>query len=301
MKVSTLKSLIVTLVIAIMSTHTFAQTLVNTRIEVKGSRYSDVVWVFAISSCTRGFDNGWDGSKMFGGTATPEIFAWEASGCYQIDAVPDFNNTYIGFKAGEDSVYTMTFNHEYVNTLYSKLYLIDSVANKTVDIFTTGTQYTFTARQSDAFVKRFKIVSTPITATDPVVTDPVVTDPVVTDPVVTDPVVTDPVVTDPVVTDPVVTPPNDSVVSPVDNGKDKKEKKQKKIKVYNAGNTIVVENQGKAKGKLKLYNATTGKKLKDADFNAAGTTRISTDLKRGSYVVNAVASTDDVTTTIVIQ
>ncbi|MFT3752640.1 MAG: hypothetical protein QM800_07100 [Paludibacter sp.] len=288
MKTSTLKSLIVTLMITLLSAQAFSQAYVNTRIELKGSRYSDVVWVFAISSCTRGFDNGWDGSKMFGGYGTPEIFAWENDRYYQIDAVPDFNNTYIGFKSGEDSVYTMTFNHEYVNTLYTNLYLIDSVANKTVDIYATGTQYTFTTPKNSDYVKRFKIVtSLPTVPTTPTIPT------VPTDTVIAP---TDPVV----VPGDTVVAPTDPVVSPVETSKDKKDK-VKKVKVYNSGKTIIIENKAKAKGKVKVYNATTGKKLQDADFNADGTTRISTDLKRGSYVVNAVASTgDDTTTTIVI-
>jgi hypothetical protein len=288
MKTTTLKTLMLALTLVFSIMQAQAQSLTSVRIDVQGSRYSDQMWVFSVPICTRSFDNGWDAYKMYGVSVAPQVFAIEPDGSYQIDAVPTLNNTYIGFWAGEDTTYTFSFNNENLSLRYQQLYLIDSVANKTIDIFATGTKYTFTAMHTSQPVKRFKIVTS--LPTPPVVVDPVV--PV--DPVV----VPNDSVAAPV--DPVI--PNDSVVSPVDNSKNKKDKKEKKIKVYNSGNTIVVENQGKAKGKLKLYNAITGKKLKDADFNASGTTRISTGLKRGSYVVNAVASTeDDVTTTIVIQ
>jgi hypothetical protein len=272
MKNSTLKSLVVTVAITLLSLPAFAQIMVSTRIDVAGSRYTDQMWVFSVSTCTRNFDNGWDAYKMFGSSVTPQIFAQETGGDFQIDAVPDFNNTYIGFKAGEDTVYTLTFNHDYVDVLYQKLYLIDSVANKVVDIFATGTQYTFTVQPTAAPVKRFKIVTS--LPTPPVVAPTV------------------PVVAP---TDPIVVP-SDPVASPVDT-----KGKPKKIKVYNVDNTIVVENSGKQRGKLKLYNAVTGKMVKNIDFNDATTSRITTDLKSGSYVINAVTSTDDVTATIVIR
>ncbi|HEY6914356.1 MAG TPA: hypothetical protein VI413_06750 [Paludibacter sp.] len=277
MKTSTLKSLIVTLAIILSSSQAFAQNMVDTRIDVKGSRYTDQMWVFAVSTCTRDFDNGWDAYKMFGSVVTPQLFAWEANGNFQIDAVPDFNNTYLGFRAGEDSVYTFTFNHEYVDQMYTQLYLIDSVANKTVNIFASGTQYTFTVQKTDMPVKRFKIVTS--LPTPPVVVAP-----------------TDPVV---VVTPDTVVAPTEPVVTPVDN-KGKKDK-VKKIKVYNVDKTLVVDNTGKEKGMLKLYNAVTGKLVKTVSFNATAVTRIPTELKSGSYVVYANTSTEDVTTTVVIR
>jgi len=281
MKASTLKSLILALTVTFSIMHSQAQSLTDIRITVQGSRYSDQMWVFSVPTCTRDFDNGWDGYKMFGtNPLLPQLFAVEASGNYQIDVVPDFNNTYIAFKAGEDTTYTLTFTNENLSLLYTQLYMIDSVANKTIDIFSTGTKYTFNVQPTASAAKRFKIVtSIPTPPVDPVV------------------IPADTVVA-PVDT---IVAPTDPVVSPVENKKEKKEKKEKKIKIYNSGNTIVVENQGKANGKLKLYNATTGKQIKTRDFIAKGTTKITTDLKPGSYVVKAVASTDDVTTTIVIQ
>ena len=330
MKTSTLKSVIIVFTLMLLSIQANAQNLVGTRIDVQGSRYADQMWVFAVSGCTREFDNGWDGYKMFGtSTLIPQIFAVEPTANFQIDAVPTLNDTYISFKAGEDTVYTLTFTNQLVETLYSELYLIDSVANKKISFITTGTKYTFSVKPTDTAVKRFKIVTVGLTAavtpttpvvtnpvvTDPVVTDPVVTDPVVTDPVVTDPVVTDPVVTDPVVTDPVVTSPivtNPVVTSPIvttpvvstteKNGKNEKnEKNGKNINIKCSKKDLVITNVHKQRGSVKAYNAKTGKLMKTFNFNANGSTTISTGLPTGTYVINANSESEIVNETVIIN
>ena len=169
MKTVTFKSLFVTFYPILMSFNVSAQDLTGTRIDVRGVHYSDKMWIFTVNSCTYNFDNGFDGTKMFGSPITPQLFAMETDGNYQIDAIPDINNTYLGFWAGIDTVYTMTFTHQNLSVHYQQLYLIDSVANKTVDIYQTGTTYTFKAFTTPDPVRRFKIVtSNPaiITSTD---------------------------------------------------------------------------------------------------------------------------------------
>ena len=299
MKTSTLKSVLIAFTLMLLSIQANAQNLVGTRIDVQGSRYADQMWVFAVSGCTRDFDNGWDAYKMFGtSTLIPQIFAVEPTANFQIDAVPTLNDTYISFKAGEDTVYTLTFTNQLVETLYSELYLVDSVANKKVSIFTTGTKYTFNVQPTNVPVKRFKIVAVGLSAvatpTTPIVTDPVVTDPVVTDPVVVDPVVTDPVVTDPVVTNPVVT-------NPVTTPTDKKDKNEKNIKIKNSKKDLVITNGHKQKGCVKVYNAKTGKMVKTYNFNSNGSTTIRTDLPCGTYVINANSETEIVNETVILN
>jgi len=315
MKTSTLKSVIIVFTLMLLSIQANAQNLVGTRIDVQGSRYGDQMWVFAVSSCTTGFDNGWDGYKMFGtSTLIPQIFAAEPTANFQIDAVPTLNDTYISFKAGEDTVYTLTFTNQLVETLYSELYLIDSVANKKISFMTTGTKYTFSVQPTDAPVKRFKIVAVGLTAavtpttpvvTNPVVTDPVVTNPVVTDPVVTNPVVTDPVVTNPVVTSPVVTSPvvTSPIVTPTDkNVKNEKDVKNgKNISIKTSKKDLVITNGHKQKGSVKAYNAKTGKLMKTFNFNANGSTTISTGLPTGTYVINANSESEIVNETVIIN
>ena len=304
MKTSTFKSLLVVLGSFLVMQQSVA--VINTYIVVKGAQSFDQMWLVSIPTCTSGFDNGWDGYKMIASSASVQLYAAEAAGNFQIDAIPEFNNTYLAFKPGADTEYTLTFTNQTLEDQYQQLYLIDSVANTVTDIYTSGTQYTFTAAPSDVAVKRFKIVTSNPT---PVVVVPVVVDPVVV-PVVVDPVVV--AVVDPVVVVvPVVVPVVDPVVTPVVTVNDKKDKdakdakdakdKVKKIKIYSNNKTIVVENSSKQKGDLKLYNVKTGRIVKTHQFNAGGTTTISTDVPTGTYIANGTTTDDDLSITLIIR
>jgi hypothetical protein len=89
----------------------------------------------------------------------------EADGNYQVNSVNDINNTYLGFQAGEDSLYTLTFTHLNPGMMYSTVYLVDSLRGNTVDITATGSTYTFSVLPTDTIEKRFKIVATPLVIT----------------------------------------------------------------------------------------------------------------------------------------
>jgi len=285
MKTTTLKSILVTMTLFLILLPSYSQDLIGTRIDVMGSRFSDQLWFFSVSSCTRGFDNGWDGFKMTGNILTPQLFAMEADANFQVDAIPDLNNTYIGFKSGEDTVYTFTFNHENLSVGYTQLYLVDSVANKTIDVYQTGTTYTFTAPFTANAVRRFKLT----TSIPPVIIPPVVVPPVVTPPVVTPPVVTPPVVTPPIATPPIIAPPTSS--------KDQ----SKKLKIYSSNKNIYIENPGKQKGKMKLCHAITGKVLKTVDFSSEGTSIINVNVPTGTYIINGSTQSEDVTVLVIIH
>ena len=221
MKTSTFKSTLVVLASILFIPQNYAY--VNTYITVKGAQSSDQMWVFSIPTCTRSFDNGWDGYKMIASSASVQLYAAEATGNFQVDAVPTLNNTVIAFKAGIDREYTLTFTNQTLSLQYTQLYLIDSVANKVVDIYLSGTEYAFTAEATETAVKRFKLVTTnpnPVVEVVPVVVpvaEPVVVpvpEPVVVpvvEPVAVVVPVAEPVVVPVVVPEPVVVP----VVEPV--------------------------------------------------------------------------------------
>lgn len=300
---STFKSLLVTLALMLVTSNSYAQGYISTRIDVSGSRYGDQMWVFAISNCTRGYDNGWDGYKMLGSSVAPQIMAIEESGYYQVDAVPDLNNTVIGFKAGEDSQYTFTFSNENLILKYENLYLYDMVTNDTIDITATGTKYTFNVEPTDVPVARFILI-----ATLPVVVAPIPEEPVVVpeEPVVEDTVVTVPV--DTVIIEVPVEEPIDTVIveepeeveDPANNhGKNKNGKKDKKIKISNSKRMIAIENQSNCRGKVKVINAMTGRKVKEAQFNSNGITNIETDVPAGTYIIEATTETEETSTTII--
>lgn len=130
-----------------------------TRIDLKGQHYSDQLWIFTDSTCSRKFNNGWDGHKLFGSSIAPQLFAMEADGNYQINAVADMNNTDLGFQAGEEKEFTLKFTHENTDSHYTNIYLFDLVAKTTTDITVNGTEYKFTAEPNTKVAKRFKIIT----------------------------------------------------------------------------------------------------------------------------------------------
>jgi uncharacterized repeat protein (TIGR02543 family) len=134
---------------------------VCTRIDVQGTSFSDRMWLFTNPDCTHTFDNGWDGFKSFGTALAPQLFAMEPDGSYQVSTTEDINNTDLGFQAGTDSNYTLSFTHQSLESRYESLFLIDLSTNTTTDITQSGTQYSFTATTTPAPVKRFKIVTSP--------------------------------------------------------------------------------------------------------------------------------------------
>jgi hypothetical protein len=138
-----------------------ADAPVCSRIDVAGAHYSDRMWLFVNDSCTHNFDNGWDAFKMTGSALSPQLFAREADGDYQINAVNDMNGMRLAFQAGEDTQYTLTFTHQNVESRYAGVYLVDSVANKTIDVTVSGTQYVFDATSTPSPVNRFRIVVRP--------------------------------------------------------------------------------------------------------------------------------------------
>jgi len=130
---------------------------VSTRIDVIGTHSGDRMWIFTDPNCTRNFDNGWDCHKMLGSTQVAQIYGLEDDGVYQIDAVNNLNNSYIGFQPGTDTQFKLVFNHENASSLYGTITLIDLVANISTDITQSGSEYAFTASPTDP-AKRFKIV-----------------------------------------------------------------------------------------------------------------------------------------------
>ncbi|MEI6751865.1 MAG: T9SS type A sorting domain-containing protein [Paludibacter sp.] len=142
--------------------------MIFTRIDIAGTRFNDVMWLFTDPTTSHSYNNGWDGYKFLGSSLAPQLWAMENDGDYQVDAVDDINDTNLGFITGEDTNYSLTFTHGNLNLKYPALYLLDLVdPNNPVvtDITQSGTKYSFSAVQSSSAVSRFKIVSNPGVAT----------------------------------------------------------------------------------------------------------------------------------------
>jgi hypothetical protein len=284
MKTSTFKTVIVMLATLLFVAQLFGQDLVGMRIDVQGSRHSDQMWLFENAACTRAFDNGWDAidnDLHNENIASPEILGMESTANFQIDAVSDLNNTYIGFKAGEDTLYTLTFTSQNIETVHSQLYLIDSIANQTIDITASGVVYRFTAHSSNCLVKRFKIVTTlPVPVETPVV---------------------DTTAIDTTVVDTVVVNPGDGDSQYIKGLPNQLDSHDLKVRVFTVNRTVYVNNTDKGTGELNLYNAETGKVVKNFRYAAQTTTAIPFDGPAGVYIMNGRTEKGQISGKLLIQ
>lgn len=128
-------------------------------VHLEGATSSDKLWLFTGDQFTADFDNGSDGRKMSGGVLNAELFAIEKGVHYQINASPELHNKSIGFRVGQDERYTLRFEHQNVDSRYSKIYLHDLLTNVIVDITESESTYAFTAVNHSNSVERFRILT----------------------------------------------------------------------------------------------------------------------------------------------
>ena len=121
------------------------------------SGYGDMVYLLSRSDFENGFENGWDGHKLFGESVAPQMYAITPDGNMAINCVPTMEGTVLGFQKGSgDSEYAFSFDYEGLETLY----LNDLKAQVSTLIDATNI-YTFTAAADDDEA-RFIISATPI-------------------------------------------------------------------------------------------------------------------------------------------
>lgn len=136
-----------------------ATDLISTKIDLIGQHYADRMWIFTEPSCTKNFDNGWDGRKILGSSLAPQIYAVEPDGDYQVNSVDDMHDTDIAFQPGDEVEYTMKFTNENIKRKYAGVYLVDLVENKTIDVTESGSTYKFATAPASEPSKRFKIIT----------------------------------------------------------------------------------------------------------------------------------------------
>ena len=118
----------------------------------------DRAWIYVCEGTTRTFDNGYDGYKMFGAANLSQLYSKESDGNYQVNAVPDMENTLLSFKAEEGvSNYTLRFNHSNMADKYAQIFLTDLQTGTVTDITEDGSTYSFTANNEAAAEQRFLI------------------------------------------------------------------------------------------------------------------------------------------------
>lgn len=130
-------------------------------VTLSGKQHSDKAWLFEESDCSPYYDNGWDAYKIFAPSAA-QIFFTEQNFNYQVCSTNNIDGVYLGIYANEnDSVYTIYFDNNNLESQYSELYLIDLKTSAKINILNKNAKYSFRAIANEKITDRFLITSDP--------------------------------------------------------------------------------------------------------------------------------------------
>ena len=121
----------------------------------RGNRYDDRLVVLERADFTEGYDSGWDGEAWGGNDAAPMSYVSTQGRQDAVSAVPEYEGTLIGFRAGEDSEYLINFVYSPES---EPLYLYDTETNQYSQVV-TGNAYHFTTSDKKAH-ERFILTRT---------------------------------------------------------------------------------------------------------------------------------------------
>jgi hypothetical protein len=125
------------------------------KVELKGPRSGDQLFMLIRPDFNEQFVDGWDGRKIEGDPNMPMLAVIKECGNMAVAAVETANNHYLSFRAGKDSLYTFSFEYDSDQPLY----LYDQLTEKSTEI-KTGNTYTFEATNNEP-TQRFLITDTP--------------------------------------------------------------------------------------------------------------------------------------------
>ena len=120
-------------------------------IDVKGSRFSDRLYIFENEEQTNGFDNGWDGHKFEGDDYAPQLMTRTGDLDLAVDVSPSFGGKRIAFRVGEDTEYTLHFS-----STENGLWIRDLITDYETEIAEENT-YSFSASNTTS-EERFEII-----------------------------------------------------------------------------------------------------------------------------------------------
>ena len=115
---------------------------------------ADRVHILSRGDFSQSYEDGWDGRKVEGDAVAPKLSVVKDCGEMAVAAIETPEGQYLSFRAGEDSIYTFTFDYE-----GETIYLYDRLADEAAEI-RTGNTYTFRATNKTA-AERFLITATP--------------------------------------------------------------------------------------------------------------------------------------------
>lgn len=116
---------------------------------------ADRMYVIQHENTTRGYDDGYDAKNILA-DGQANIYTNEAEGQMEISVADQIDSTFIGFTAGEDSVYTLTFT----SLVGKDMYLHDLVADSLFLLVEDG-QYSFSAQPNSVNDLRFQLILYP--------------------------------------------------------------------------------------------------------------------------------------------
>ncbi|WP_455523681.1 T9SS type A sorting domain-containing protein [Porphyromonas endodontalis] len=116
-------------------------------IDVASNEGADRLFVFRKEGTTAGFDNGWDGSKIFVGDR-PQLYVISSEGPLQVATSAQIEGLPIGFEAPKDGAYTLSFRvSPELQGRYPSLCLRDRVTGTLTPVGQT-ISYTFVTTKS---------------------------------------------------------------------------------------------------------------------------------------------------------
>ena len=116
---------------------------------------ADRMYVIQYENTTRGYDNGYDAKNIIA-QGQANIYTNEPEGQMEISIADQIDSTFIGFAAGEDSEYTLTFT----SLVGQDMYLHDLEADSLFLLIEEG-EYTFSAHPNSVNDMRFQLLLYP--------------------------------------------------------------------------------------------------------------------------------------------
>ena len=121
---------------------------------------ADRMYIIQESSTTRGYDNGYDG-KNINASGQVNIYTNEPFGKMEVSCANDIDSMYIGFRAGSDSEYRLTFSSLIGGSIYIK-----DLEDNSITRMNEGGEYHFQATPNSVNHSRFQILLHPSEITD---------------------------------------------------------------------------------------------------------------------------------------
>ena len=131
------------------------------RIQVNSANSgADRMYIIQDSNTTSDYDNGYDAPNQFA-EGMANIYTTESFGKMEVSCSNNIDSMYIGFQAGNDNQYTLTFSSIIGDSIYLK-----DLSNDTIfQVFEDG-QYQFTAQPLSTNDLRFQVLLHPINEED---------------------------------------------------------------------------------------------------------------------------------------